>query len=167
MKKMLVGLAAMIIVACPRNSSEMAVVLMGHGTEHPANSAYSQMANILAADHENVFLGTVEGYPGYDEVLAGLKESEVRKVRLIPFLVVAGDHALNDLSGNESDSWKSMLEKEGFETDSNLVGMGENDEIVQIFVQHTKEAFARIPDGGEWSNSTTPTPGKPNQQTAL
>ena len=62
----------------PRNSSEMAVVFMGHGTEHPANSAYSQMADILAEDHENVLLGTVEGYPGYDEVLAGLKESKVK-----------------------------------------------------------------------------------------
>jgi len=128
----------------PRNSSEMAVVFMGHGTEHPANSAYSQMANILAEDHENVLLGTVEGYPGYHEVLAGLKESKVKMARLMPFMVVAGDHALNDLAGNESESWKSMLEKEGFETDSSLKGMGENDGVVEIFVEHTRQAFAKF-----------------------
>ena len=128
----------------PRDAGQMAVVYMGHGTEHSANSAYSQMANILAEDHENVFLGTVEGYPGYDEVLASLNESGVKKARLIPLMVVAGDHALNDLTGNESESWKSMLEKEGFEIDYNLLGMGENDGIVEIFVGHTKEAFAKF-----------------------
>ena len=128
----------------PRDAGQMAVIYMGHGTEHSANSAYSQMANILAEDHENVFLGTVEGYPGYDEVLARLNESGVKKARLIPFMVVAGDHALNDLTGNESESWKSMLEKEGFEIDCNLLGMGENDGIVEIFVGHTKEAFAKF-----------------------
>ncbi len=128
----------------PRDPEQMAVVFMGHGTEHPANSAYPQMAGILAKDYQNVFLGTVEGYPTYDDVLASLKESGVKKVRLMPFMVVAGDHALNDLTGNESESWKSMLEKEGFETDFNLKGMGENDGIAEIFVEHTKEAFARF-----------------------
>jgi sirohydrochlorin cobaltochelatase len=77
-------------------------------------------------------------------VLDSLNESGVKKVRLIPFMVVAGDHALNDLTGNESDSWKSMLEQEGFETDYYLKGMGENDEVVKIFVKHTKEAFDKF-----------------------
>lgn len=128
----------------PRDPAKTAVVFMGHGTEHPANSAYSQMAGILAKDHKNVLLGTVEGYPGYDEVLASLKESGVKNVRLMPFMIVAGDHALNDLTGNESESWKSMLEKEGFEIDYNLKGMGEDDGIAEIFVEHTKEAFAKF-----------------------
>jgi sirohydrochlorin cobaltochelatase len=128
----------------PRDPEQMAVVFMGHGTEHPANSAYPQMAGILKADYKNVFLGTVEGYPSYDEVLSALNESGVTKVRLMPFMIVAGDHALNDLTGNESDSWKSMLEGEGFETDFYLKGMGENDRIVEIFVEHTKEAFAKF-----------------------
>lgn len=131
-------------LSSPRDPKQMAVVFMGHGTEHPANSAYSQMDGILAEDYENVLLGTVEGYPGYDEVLSGLKASGVKNVRLMPFMVVAGDHALNDLTGNESESWKSMLEKEGFEIDYNLKGMGENDGIAEIFVEHTKEAFAKF-----------------------
>jgi sirohydrochlorin cobaltochelatase len=128
----------------PRNADETAIVFMGHGTEHPANSAYSQMANILAADYKNVFLGTVEGYPTYDDVVVKLKAAKVKNVRLMPFMVVAGDHALNDLTGNESDSWKSMLEKEGFKVDFNLKGMGENDDIAKIFVQHTKDAFEKF-----------------------
>ncbi|MDD1761303.1 MAG: sirohydrochlorin cobaltochelatase [Methanothrix sp.] len=125
----------------PRDADDTAVVFMGHGTEHPANSAYCQMANILAEDHKNVFMGTVEGYPTFEDVLEDLKESEVKNVRLMPFMIVAGDHALNDLTGNESDSWKSMFEKEGIHVDFNLKGMGENDGIAEIFVQHTKEAF--------------------------
>ena len=68
----------------------------------------------------------------------------MKNARLMPFMVVAGDHALNDLTGNESESWKSMLENEGFEIDYNLKGMGENDGIVQIFVEHSKEAFAQF-----------------------
>jgi len=125
----------------PRSVDETAVVFMGHGTEHPANSAYFQMANILGTDHKNVFLGTVEGYPAYNEVLTELKESGVKNVRLMPFMIVAGDHALNDLVGDEKDSWKSMLEKEGFKVDCNLRGLGENDDIAKIFVQHTKNAL--------------------------
>ncbi len=124
-----------------RNADEMAVVFMGHGTEHPANSAYSQMANMLAEDYKNVFLGTIEGCPAYDELVAELKAAKVKNVRLMPFMVVAGDHALNDLTGNESDSWKSMLVKDGFKVDFNLKGLGENDDIAKIFVQHTRDAL--------------------------
>lgn len=128
----------------PRDAEKMAVVFMGHGTEHPANSAYSQMASILSEDHKNVFMGTVEGYPSYSEVLGKLKECGAKKIRLMPFMVVAGDHALNDLTGNESESWKSMLKEEGFDTDFNLKGLGENDAIARIFVEHTREAFSRF-----------------------
>jgi len=123
--------------------SNTAVVLMGHGTEHPANSCYSQMANILEEDYENVFLGTVEGYPAFEDVLAKVKDSGVSKVRLMPFMVVAGDHATNDMAGKEADSWKSKFEAEGFETEVYLKGMGENEEIVKIFLDHTREAFER------------------------
>lgn len=128
----------------PRDPNETAIVFMGHGTEHPANSAYSQMANTLASDYKNVFLGTVEGYPTYDDVVAELKAAKVKNVRLMPFMVVAGDHALNDLTGNETYSWKSMLEKEGFAVDFNLKGLGENDDIAKIFVQHTKYALMKF-----------------------
>jgi len=125
----------------PRNSTDTAIVFMGHGTEHPANSAYSQMSNILAEEYDNVFLGTVEGYPAFEDVLEQVKDSGVSKVRLMPFMIVAGDHASNDMAGPEADSWKSMFEEEGFETEILLKGMGENDEIADIYVEHTLEAF--------------------------
>ncbi len=129
---------------CPRNADVTAVVFMGHGTEHPANSAYSQMANILATDYKNVFLVTIEGYPTYDEILKELKGTNIKNVRLVPFMVVAGEHALNDLTGNETDSWKSMLEKAEFKVDFDLRGLGENDDIAKIFVQHTKDALKKF-----------------------
>ncbi|MHC1631462.1 MAG: sirohydrochlorin cobaltochelatase [Methanotrichaceae archaeon] len=125
----------------PRDPDEVGVVLMGHGTVHFSNSAYSQMAKILESDYDNVFMGTVEGYPTYEDVLEQAKESGVTKLRLMPFMIVAGDHATNDLAGDEDDSWKSMFESEGFETDAYLKGMGNNDEIVGIYVEHTKAAL--------------------------
>lgn len=128
----------------PRDPKDTAVILMGHGTEHPANSAYSQMALILKDDYENVFLGTVEGYPAYKDVLEGVSASGTTRVRMMPFMIVAGDHATNDLYGDEDDSWKVMLEGEGFDTEPYLKGMGENDEIVKIFVEHTKVAIEKL-----------------------
>jgi len=124
-----------------REPGDMAIVLMGHGTEHPANSAYSQMSNILAEEYDNVFLGTVEGYPAFEDVLEQVKDSGVSKVRLMPFMIVAGDHASNDMAGPEADSWKSMFEKEGFSTDVYLRGLGHSRKLVDVFIAHTKEAF--------------------------
>ncbi|HII06698.1 MAG TPA: cobalt chelatase [Methanotrichaceae archaeon] len=128
----------------PRDPKDTAVALMGHGTKHSANSAYSQMALILKEDYENVFLGTVEGYPAYEDVLEGVSSSGTTSVRMMPFMIVAGDHANNDLYGDEDDSWKVMLEGEGFDTEPYLKGMGENNEIVKIFVEHTKAALEEL-----------------------
>jgi len=76
--------------------------------------------------------------------LKRLRASGAKKVRLMPFMIVAGDHALNDLTGKKSDSWKSRLEEEGFVVDFNLRGMGENDGIAEIFVQHTRDALRKM-----------------------
>ncbi len=124
-----------------RDPGETAVVLMGHGTGHFANSAYSQMANLLEKDYENVFLGTVEGYPELEDVLERVKASGAERVRLMPFMVVAGDHATNDMAGDEPDSWKSIFEQEGFEVEVYLRGMGSNEAVTQIFVAHTRAAL--------------------------
>lgn len=122
---------------------EEAFVLMGHGTEHYANSAYCQFENMLRdLGYENTYVGTVEGFPGLDYVIRRLKLREIRKVFLMPLMVVAGDHARNDLAGAEEDSWDSLLQAEGFETEVILKGLGEIDEIAQMFVEHLKEAKA-------------------------
>ena len=85
-------------------------------------------------------IGTVEGFPALDDVLATLKEKGVKKVVLKPFMVVAGDHAMNDMAGDEPDSWKSVLEKNGIEVIAVKKGLGENDRIADIFVEHLADA---------------------------
>ena len=122
-------------------AEDEAFVLMGHGTEHYANSAYCQFENMLRdLGYENTYVGTVEGFPGLDYVIRRMKIRGIRKVHLMPLMIVAGDHARNDLAGAEEDSWNSLLQAEGFETDIVLKGMGEIDGIAQIFVEHLEAA---------------------------
>ena len=122
-------------------AKDEAFVLMGHGTEHYANSAYCQFENMLRdLGYENTYVGTVEGFPGLDYVMRRMKIRGIRKVHLMPLMIVAGDHARNDLAGAEEDSWNSLLQAEGFETDIVLKGMGEIDGIAQIFVEHLEAA---------------------------
>ncbi len=135
----------------PENESstgpeEVAYVLMGHGTSHSANRIYLQMAKVLKKDHKNIFLGTLEGFPGIDEVLMQTKKSGVKKVILMPFLLVAGGHALEDLAGDSANSWRGVFEREGFRTEVILKGLGENDGVVDIFIEHTRKAVLMFKD---------------------
>jgi sirohydrochlorin cobaltochelatase len=126
-----------------RDPEKEAVLLVGHGTGHPADSLYSLMARVLEKDHRNVFLGTLEGFPGLSEILAELKGSGARKARMLPFLLVAGGHAENDIAGAGPESWKSALEREGFEVAVHLCGLGELEGIVSIFLEHTRRALVK------------------------
>ncbi len=135
------------VAASPRDPEETAVVLVGHGTAHPADAAYSRMAMVLKRDHRNVFLGTIDGFPGLEEALDEVRASGVRRVRLVPFLVVAGGHAAKDISGDGSGSWKRSFEEAGYEVDLNLLGMGENPRVVEIFVEHTRRAEKELSAG--------------------
>ncbi len=119
---------------------EEAAVLVGHGSSHPGESIYSQMASILEQSHRNVFLGTLEGHPGISEAILHLKRAKVKRARLIPFLLVSGGHVLHDMAGEGKDSWKSIIESEGFETRTYLEGLGESKEIIDIFIDHTRSA---------------------------
>lgn len=121
---------------------EKAVVYMGHGTEHFANPAYCQLEYLFHdRGRADVLVGTVEGYPGFDEVLRRLAERPaVREVVLRPLMVVAGDHAKNDLAGEETGSWRSRLEEQGYAVSCVLAGMGEYAGIRSIFVRHALEA---------------------------
>lgn len=123
--------------------SEEAFVLMGHGTEHYANSAYCQFENMLRdLGYENTYVGTVEGFPALEYVIGRLRIRGIRKVYLMPLMIVAGDHARNDLAGAEAESWDSILKREGFETEVILKGMGQIDGIAEMFVEHLKKAKA-------------------------
>ena len=120
---------------------ETALVLMGHGTEHYANSVYAALDyRFKDMGHKNIFLGTVEAYPALDSLLRAADSFQPKKIVLAPFMIVAGDHARNDLAGAEADSWDSILKADGFETEVIMKGLGEIDAIAEMFVKHLKKA---------------------------
>lgn len=123
------------------DDGETAIVFMGHGTEAESNAVYQKMQDLLTNDgHTNYFVGTVEASPSLDDVLAAVRAGGYKKVVLEPLMVVAGDHANNDMAGDEDDSWKSAFEKEGFEVTCLLRGLGENEAIRQLYVAHAQAA---------------------------
>ncbi|MGD8254361.1 MAG: sirohydrochlorin cobaltochelatase, partial [Syntrophobacterales bacterium] len=111
-----------------------AVVFMGHGTHHPANVYYAALNYHVQKLDPNIFVGTVEGWPEIDDIKADLKKRRIKRVYLMPFMSVAGDHVRNDMAGPESDSWKSILEKEGIQCVPVLKGTAEYQEFVDIWV---------------------------------
>lgn len=122
-----------------------ALLFMGHGTEHPANASYQKLADLLHENgHNNYLIGTVEGEPILEEIIPQLEALNAKKVFLLPFMIVAGDHANNDLAGDEEDSWKTQLKAKGYEVEPVLKGLGEYDGIQQMFVEHTGDAIAEL-----------------------
>lgn len=124
----------------PKTSVRAATVMMGHGTGHPADCSYARMAAILERDHSDVFLGTIDGYPSLEDILARIRRAGVNKINLRPFLLVAGGHAVRDMAGDDPGSWKSRLEDVGLEVRVFQQGLAESDDIVRIFIRHTREA---------------------------
>jgi len=121
-----------------------AVLLMGHGTHHPSNAFYQAMAYLFQQKDPNVFIGVVEGSPLLEDILPELKARGIDKAYLMPFMSVAGDHVRNDMAGDGPDSWKSILENQGIETEAVLKGTAEFDNIVDIWVDHLKGAFSHF-----------------------
>ncbi len=121
-----------------------AICFMGHGTEADSNYVYEKMQKLLKDNgHTNYFIGTVESSPTLDDVMNAVKSGGYKKVILEPLMVVAGDHANNDMAGDE-DSWKTAFEDEGFEVECLLRGLGENEAIRQIYVDHAQAAINSI-----------------------
>lgn len=121
-----------------------ALVLLGHGTAHPMNAAYPAMGEMFASlGHSHVFVGTVEGWPTCEQVLERVRRAGYQRVALAPLMLVAGDHARNDMAGEDEDSWKSIFEAAGFAVRCLLQGLGEFPEIQQLYAQHAKQALAR------------------------
>ena len=122
-----------------------AFVFMGHGTAHVAKVTYSQMqAQMQQLGYENVFIGTVEGEPeetSCEAVIEAVKAAGYTNVILRPLMVVAGDHANNDMAGSEEDSWKTMFEAAGFTVDCQIHGLGEIADVQALYVAHTKAAI--------------------------
>jgi sirohydrochlorin cobaltochelatase len=119
-----------------------ALVYMGHGNEHWSTGIYAETEKKMRQMYPDVatFIGVVEGQPGIDDILGRLESAETKKILLKPFMIVAGDHASNDMAGPEEDSWKSALTKAGYEVDTVLVGLGSNDAFARLFVDHIADA---------------------------
>ena len=122
-----------------------AIALMGHGSPHMANAMYSELQLALSRVSNHFFVGTVETPPTFDDVLNALKKTRYKTVLLSPFMIVAGDHANNDLTdADDPESWLSQFKELGFKVETELVGLGEYPEIVQLFVRRVRDLMEEI-----------------------
>jgi sirohydrochlorin cobaltochelatase len=118
-----------------------AIVFMGHGTEHASNKVYAKLDGMLKTKgFPRYFIGTVEATPSLDDVIASLGKIKPTRVVLQPLMIVAGDHANNDMAGSDDDSWKSILEAKGYKVTTILKGLGEDPAIQRLYDAHVKAA---------------------------
>ena len=137
--------AVLADVTAGYDDGKTAIVYMGHGTEAESNEIYAKMQQIMtAAGYENYFIGTVEAEPSVDDVLALVQAGSYERVVLRPMMIVAGDHANNDMAGDEEDSWKSVFEAAGYDVECVLQGLGQSRVIQQMVVQHTADAITKL-----------------------
>lgn len=123
-------------------SKEEALIFMGHGTTHHANSTYTALDRRFEdMGYRNVFLGTVEAYPSMETLMKQVHAYGAKRVILAPFMVVAGDHALNDMSGDDADSWRSRFEAAGFHVNCVLKGLGEYKGIRNLYIKHVQDVL--------------------------
>ena len=121
---------------------ETALVFMGHGSPAESNMVYTKLQSMLKEKgFDNYYIGTVEAKPDYDDVLAMVKEGDYKKVVLKPLMVVAGDHAQNDMAGDEEDSWKSMFAAEGYEVECVIEGLAQSKEIRDVYIKHIQKVI--------------------------
>ena len=135
---------AMVANIPAERKKDEAVVLMGHGTHHPGNAFYAAIQYSFWKKDPNIFVGTVEGTPSLDDVMADLDKKGIKKAWLVPFMSVAGDHAMNDMAGDEDDSWKSILTKAGVECKVVLKGTAQYDNVVDVWLGHLEAAMAHF-----------------------
>ena len=137
--------AEALLKKIPGRKTGDAVIFMGHGTEHhPADAIYLAMNQVLQEFDSNAFVAAVEGRNSLENVIPKLKKRKVKKVFLVPLMSVAGEHAKNDMAGDEPDSWKSILTEKGFKCESILKGTAEIPEIVDVWLDHLKSAFSHF-----------------------
>ena len=126
---------AVIAAIIKNGAKEGATLLVGHGTYTPATAQYAMLDYMLKEKgFKDYSVGTIEGYPTFDTMVAQVKANGTKKVLLIPFMFVAGDHAKNDIAGD----WKEELEKKGYEVSVFMEGLGQNPDIQKIFIEHAR-----------------------------
>ena len=122
-----------------------AVLIMAHGTPDPSNAYYSVMQDRLNKLYNSkVMIYTVEGWPSLEDVIPQLKAKGVKNIKLMPLMMVAGDHANNDMAGDEEDSHKTILQNEGFKVTPYIHGLGENENVRQLFVDRANESWEAL-----------------------
>lgn len=136
---------ALVNQAPKTRKPEDAIVLMGHGSEHhPADTVYAATNFYAQKTDPNVFVATVDGQPMLEDFIPILKKNGVKRVFLMPFMAVAGEHARNDMCGEDRLSWKSILKENGFDVECILKGTAENPEIVNLWIGNIKSAQTRF-----------------------
>ena len=131
--------------AAAYDDGNTAVCFMGHGTEADSNGVYAKLQEVLTAGgHDGCLIGTVEAEPDLEDVMAAVQKGGYSKVVLEPLMVVSGDHANNDMAGDEEDSWKSRFEAAGYEVECVLKGLGEIEGIQDLYVTHTRDAIETL-----------------------
>jgi sirohydrochlorin cobaltochelatase len=121
-----------------------ALVYMGHGNDYFSTGIYAEFQKAMQRTYGHpVFVACVEGYPAFDDLEAGLKASGKKKILMKPFMVVAGDHASNDMAGDEADSWKVMLSRQGYDVTTELRGLGSLDAWADLYVDHLNDAMGQ------------------------
>ncbi len=137
--------AQVLLQNIPGRKAGEAVIFMGHGTEHhPADAVYLAMNQVFQELDSIAYVAAVEGSNSLENVIPKLKKRKVKKVFLVPLMSVAGDHAKNDMAGDEADSWKSILAEKGFKVEPILKGSAEHPEIVDVWLEHLKAAFSHF-----------------------
>ena len=127
---------------------EESVILFGHGTYHHANSVYGMLQTMLNdLDYDNIFVATVEGYPSMESVIHTLKKKKIKHTKLVPMLLVAGDHVKNDMAGNEEDSLKNIIAREGIEVKLHMHGLGENHKFAALYINRVYDMIKNRYEG--------------------
>ena len=127
------------------DDGQTAIVFMGHGTEADSNAVYAKLQEMLTAGgYDNYYIGTVEAAPSLDDIITALEGKDYSRVVLEPLMVVAGDHANNDMAGDEDDSWKSILTAKGYEVECILEGLGQKPAVQSVYVDHVKAAADQL-----------------------
>lgn len=133
--------ASALKVDLEKSSDEVALLYMGHGTKLANDHVYRDLTNIFRrAGYEHAYIATIEGKEGLDEVLAILREHHYKEIHLLPLMLVAGDHAKNDMVGDDPNSWRSILLRKGWQVSYELRGLGELESIRTIFVERARKA---------------------------
>lgn len=136
---------AMVEATASYDDGKTAICFMGHGTEADSNGVYAKMQQLLSdSGYANYYIGTVEATPSLEDVLALVQAGDYERVVLQPMMIVAGDHANNDMAGDEEDSWKTAFQNAGYEVECVVSGLGELEAIQQLLVEHAQAAIDEL-----------------------